>query len=53
MKYFLLIAGENYYPDIKGFRRALIHLKPDGIEIIPLEYYEYEIKELLKYEKRI
>lgn len=49
--YQYILDREQYFPDAKGFRRALIHLKPEEIEVIPLEYFEYEVEEMLKMRK--
>lgn len=46
--YQYIMEIENYYPDVSGYRRALIHLTPESAEPIKLDYYEYEIKEMLK-----
>lgn len=46
--YQYILELENYYPNISGYRRAIIHLTPDYAKPIKLEYYEYEIKEILK-----
>jgi len=48
--YEYVLKTENYFPGVNGYKRALIHLKEDDYEIIPLEDYSNEIKELLKYE---
>ena len=51
--YQYIIIKENYFPDAVGYRRVLIHLTPTDAIPIKLEYFEYEITELLKYDKRI
>ena len=49
--YQYLIIRENYFPQAKGYRRALIHIGVDRVEAIKLEYYEYEIECLLETNK--
>lgn len=43
-----LIRKGNYFPGIKSFNRALIHLSEDKFKIIQLEDYSYEIGEMIK-----
>jgi len=43
----LLVKG-NYFPNVSGYRRGLIHLMPDGLEFIPIENYDYEVEEMIK-----
>ena len=45
-----IMLSENYFPYAAGFRRAIIHITPKAATPIKLEYYEYEIKEMIKYE---
>lgn len=45
--YNYILAREGYFPTVSGYRRALIHLTPDHFEVIPLDYYEYEIEQML------
>lgn len=47
-----ILIRERYYPQAKGYRRALIHLTPDNVRPIKLDDHNYEIKELIKYDKR-
>jgi len=49
--YQYIIIRENYFPQARGYRRALIHLLPDNVVPIKLEYFEYEILELIKFNK--
>jgi len=50
-QYFLM--KENYFPDTVGYDRMLIHLSPDkDPEYIHLDYYEYEIKEVLRHDRK-
>lgn len=51
--YQCLLQRENYYPKAKGFRRALIHITPETVMPIQLEFYEYEIKEMLKCQTKL
>lgn len=50
--YQFLLEREKYF-DVKGYRRALIHITPDSNKAIPLDNYRYEIMEMLKYEGRM
>jgi len=50
--YQFLLERENYF-DVKGYRRALIHIMPEANRAIPLDDYRYEIMEMLKHESRI
>jgi len=51
--YQTIIVKENYYPNAKGFRQALIHFRPEAPRpnVIQLEYYDYEIKEMIRHAK--
>lgn len=51
--YQYLIMREKYFPQAKGYRRALIHLTPTAAIPIKLEYLDFEIKEMLKCHKRM
>lgn len=51
--YQYILIREHYFPNATGYKRALIHLTPSGFTLIPLDYYGYEVKELLKHENRI
>ncbi|MCP3944959.1 MAG: hypothetical protein GY710_26255 [Desulfobacteraceae bacterium] len=51
--YQYILIKDNYFPDATGFKRGLIHLTPTDFKLIPVQYYDYEIKEILKYERRI
>lgn len=42
-----IMMRENYFPDATGYRRALIHITPDNVKPIRLDYYYYEIKLML------
>jgi len=42
---------EGYFPGITNYRQEIIHLRPDGFEIIGLENYRYEIIEMIKVHK--
>ncbi len=46
-----ILEREQYYPQAKGYRRALIHISPDNVTPIKLENYSYEIKELINHVK--
>jgi predicted nucleotidyltransferase len=46
--YQYILDREKYFPSVSGYRRALIHLAPDHFEIIPLEYYDYEIQQMIE-----
>jgi hypothetical protein len=47
--YQYILTRENYFPGISDYERMLIHLSPDqAAEYIHLDYYDYEIKEILK-----
>ena len=43
-----ILEREGYFPYATGYRRALLHLTPNGVKPIRLEDYTYEIKEILK-----
>ncbi len=51
--YEYILKREQYFPYIKNYKRGLIHLFPERYEFVSLEYYEYEIEEMLKYVSRI
>jgi len=46
--YQYLLDRERYFPTVSGYRRALIHLTPDSFHIIPLDYYDYEIQQMIE-----
>lgn len=46
--YQFLLDREGYFPDAKGFRRALIHLTPDSVLPVKIKDYTFEIKEMIK-----
>jgi hypothetical protein len=46
--YQYILDRGKYFPSVSGYRRALIHLAPDHFEIIPLEYYDYEIQQMIE-----
>ena len=46
--YQFILNREKYFPTASGFRRALIHLQPDGFNIIPLDYYDYEVQQMIE-----
>lgn len=50
--YQYIIEKENYFPEARGFRRALIHITPTTVIPIKLDYYKYEIKEMLNETKK-
>ena len=45
--YQYIMIKENYFPEAKGYRRALIHITPMSPVTIKTEYCGYEIKEML------
>jgi len=45
--YRYLMEREGYFPGITNYRQEIIHLRPDGFEIIGLENYRYEIIEMV------
>lgn len=46
--YRYIMESEGYFPNITNYQQAIIHLSDKDYTVIPLEYYEYEIKEALK-----
>jgi len=46
--YRFIMETEGYFPNITKYQQAIIHLSEKAYAVIPLEYYEYEIKEALK-----
>lgn len=51
--YQYLMEREGYFPDVSGYRRVIFHLTPEAVVPIQLEYFEYEIEELLRITRRI
>ena len=51
--YQYIIERERYFSDIvvRGYRRVIIHVGETFAKPVQLEYYDYEIKELLKQKK--
>lgn len=47
-----IINKERYYPQAKKYRRSLLHVIPEISKAIPVEYFDYEIKEILKKGKK-
>lgn len=50
--YQYIMEKESYFPNVAGYRRELIHLTPEGFTIIPLEYFYYEVCEMIKEMKK-
>jgi hypothetical protein len=48
--YQFLLNKERYFQDAAGFRRAIIHVGEDFCKPIKLDYYQYEVVEMLKNE---
>ena len=46
--YRFIMENEGYFPRMTKYQQAIIHLSDKSYAVIPLEYYEYEIKEGLK-----
>lgn len=46
--YEFLLKKERYFPDVKNYKRVLIHITENKAIPIHLENYDYEIKEILK-----
>lgn len=46
--YQYLLQKEIYFSEIKTYKRALIHLMVNDFKFYPLEYYDYEVEEMLK-----
>jgi len=51
--YQYLIEKNRYFPHSHKIRRALIHIKPHEYEIIPLNYWNYEVEEMFRASKEI
>lgn len=50
--YQFLLNKERYFPDVAGFRRAILHVGEDFCKPIKVDYYQYEVVEMLKNEIR-
>ncbi|MBI9090735.1 MAG: PD-(D/E)XK nuclease family protein [Desulfobacterium sp.] len=46
--YQYILDRESYFPTVSGFRRALIHLTPETFNAIPLDYYDYEVQQMIE-----
>ena len=45
--YQYLIKKERYFPYVKEIKRALIHLSEEAYRILPLQYFDREVRDML------